>query len=328
MILTLPFFARAVSVVCDGKITDREWAGGPKITLAQNTGQSNCDVEFACLRVIVNNGGSEMFLALQVLTGQLEKDNTLAGFNIYVNGSLCASCLLNGEAAYDQYTYAVDTAIVALDNDDFAAEARVGFKTGLPDRIDLGIRILDGYGEPSTLFVNTVYRAETTASTPAETTTGRATTTAGPTTKAQTTKAQTTKAQTTEAQASKAQTAEVQTTKAQKPAAAPNVTAGNTTGSAASPTAAAGVTAHTPDGTSGAAPANAAVSRPDGGETETHALSPSSGFSRTKYIVLVSAAALLLVAALAISVYAGLSKKSGEPEESPPAEDTPDVPAD
>lgn len=321
LLLIPPFYARAVSVVCDGKITEREWAGCLQYTLAQSTAESNCDVEFAYLRVIADGGDGEIFLALQAVTNDLEPDNALAGFEIYINGSLCAACPLNGEAVYDQYAYAVNTGFQAMGNNDFAAEVRVGFKTVMPDSIRLGIRVLDGYGEPSTLFTQTVYETQTTAEQSTQTTTG-----AKPTT---TVTVSATKADKT-TKPDKPSPGTSGTTRAvtQKPVVTHNYP-GATAGFDTDTTAAADVTVYTENGSSGTAPAGSAGSQSGVGEAQTQASNQSPGFGRTRYIVMVSLAVLLLAAALAICIYAGLSKKEGTAAENSSADNNePDEPAE
>jgi len=176
------FAAGAVSI--DGTIGTLEWKNALRYEVFSHGATTNCDINFAYMRVLINKTDSEVYLAFQVMqktAGALNEKTTLAGVKLFMKSGTSITCRSAGTNEYNINSYDVDSKTIIGTNNDFTAEIRIGFKFGVPENVMLGLQFIDSYGEPSNYYkwpipAQTTTAAETTTK-KQETTTVRETTT-------------------------------------------------------------------------------------------------------------------------------------------------------
>ena len=194
VLLILPSAAAAVTV--DGVMENVEWKGTEKYILISSGASSNCSIDFAMLRIKIDNSKQAVYLGFQATQKQadiLEPSNTLAGIRFTLEGNDYITCTPSGTGEYNINAYDVESIVSIGSNNDFTAEIRIGFKYGIPEKAVPGMQIVDGYGQPSNYYEWPVEPTTEATTTEKVTTTKRETTTKAPTTaKPTTTKAPTT----------------------------------------------------------------------------------------------------------------------------------------
>ncbi len=147
--LLLSAFAVSVfSADIDGFDKGAEWDGATTYMLID--GESNCNVNFAAVKVMFDEEDSAVFMCFMFLDPNLDVDNAFVGVSLSVeNSSPFAIAANNSPAGYDIDKYSFDGAISVDENHGATCEMRIGFKEGLPKTIGCTVRFFDAYGEPS-----------------------------------------------------------------------------------------------------------------------------------------------------------------------------------
>ena len=165
VLLLLAFAVSAFSADIDGFDKGAEWDGATAYKLID--GESNCNVNFAAVKVKIDAENSAIFMCFMFIDPNLDAENALAGVSLAVENStpfvITAS---STPAVYDIEKYSFDGAISVDENNGATCEMRIGFKEGLPKTIGCTVRFIDASGEPSNYYdfvvVNEFY-VETTA---------------------------------------------------------------------------------------------------------------------------------------------------------------------
>lgn len=265
--------ASAAPVKIDGIPGNAEWQPAQGVELAGSKTESNCGIEYAFVKWMVDDKNAAVTLAVLVTADGYASGNELvaalfvpqAGSQVAVTAACVQTC--------DDSLYSVQSAFAGMSGESYAWEVRIGFKFGLPSGPMMGIRLRDALGSLSNYYEIPVFaRDGTTVSSP-ETTAH----------KTQTTKGAPTEPATGKEPAETNRPAGPAATSAQKPAGTASTAADVT----AIPTAAASRT-----------------------ETarETGAAATAAGkTSSRRFGFTVAAAAALVAAAAGISVWAGYS---------------------
>lgn len=299
----LSSFAGAVTV--DGIIGNLEWSKAEKFEIFKIGSTTNCDIDFAYMRVLINRDNSEVYLAFQVMqktAGALNAKTTLAGVKLFMKSGTEITCRSDGTNDYNINDYDVDTKIVIGTNNDLTAEMRIGFKFGVPENIMLGLQLIDSYGEPSNYYKWPIEAQTTTA---AETTTKKQETTTRKTDSTTQKQTGTTAWETTEktTAANTGSTSAVNNGEQQSTAAAANTADGGITQNS--------VQATTQEVTGQTMTNGNTTGAPD----ETDASARPVEINKTKQIAAIGVAVLLLAIAVFLCVLAGKPKKNLKPAE-------------
>lgn len=358
VLFILPATAGAITV--DGILESVEWKGTEKYVLISAGESSNCSIDFALMKIKVDNGNQAVYLGFQATQKQsdaLEEDNVLAGIRLNLDGNGYILCTQSGISEYDINKYDINAKIIVGTNNDFTAEIRIGFKFSIPEKAVPGVQIVDGFGQPSNYYAWPVEPTTEATTTEKVTTTKKETTTKEPTTKKETTtkapttaKPITTKAPTTaKPTTTKAPTtAKPTTTKAPTTTAAQESTTAETTATIAATTQKASITTQvqaiisikepdtnqiyrttaSPSTTSAATSYAAGILSQTGAEEESSdpyepaTVNESAGINRAKQILAIAVAVLLIAAAVCLSIFAGRPQKKSEPSAEEPRNET------
>ncbi len=189
----------AAAISIDGNMDSVEWDSADKYVIIDGDDE-NCDVNFALMKVIVDNEARTVTFCFACLCDNLEQDNTNAGVSVCIDSSdavisNAANSPLNREA--NDYVFSAYTKLDT--HNGLICEMRVSFRNGIPEKIPVKIQIIDGDGRYSNVYRYTIANADyTTESTIFyNSTTERQTTTQRKTTKETTVKKSTTKKNTT-----------------------------------------------------------------------------------------------------------------------------------
>lgn len=163
--LLLFLTASAFSHDIDGFDTGSEWEGATTYKLID--GESNCNVNFAAVKVKIDAENGALFICFMYLDSSLDANNGLTGVSLSVeNSSLFEITTSSSPEAYDIDKYSFNGAISVDENCGATCEMRIGFKQGLPKIINCTVSFIDSYGKPSNYYdfvlVNELY-VETTA---------------------------------------------------------------------------------------------------------------------------------------------------------------------
>ena len=189
------FPIKASAITIDGKIENLEWKNVERVTLFKNNSNTNCDIDFAIMRVFVDGKNNAVFLAVQVTqktAGALQPDNKLAGIKLSTSFGESIFYLIDDTHTFDSATYSVSQKMVVGTNNDLSIEMRIGYLFGVPANPLAGLQLIDSYGQYSNYYSFPV--VETTPATTVATTNPVTTTptTTKPSTAKSTTKPSTT----------------------------------------------------------------------------------------------------------------------------------------
>ena len=213
-----------VDIILDGLMSNSEWESAQVETIVKPGDSSNCSVTYAAMKWQICSDESAAYFVFAAKCEALERDNQLCGFSVKLeNTDAVIATAKNSPLTFNADLYHIDACVLVNTDQGVVCEMRIGFKRGIPEKTPMEIRIIDAFGEPSTVYnyilENPDYTEPTAAVLAPETT--EATTTKAPkTTKVTTTKApKTTKVTTTKPpKTTKATTTKVTTTKAPKTA--------------------------------------------------------------------------------------------------------------
>lgn len=197
----------AYSVNVDGFNNGDEWSGATVNQLI--SGESNCNINNAFVKTIFEPDENAVYFCFLFIDPTLESDNDKAGISIKIEDSESFDINASDSLVYfDNEKYSFEGAFSVDKNNGATSEIRVGFKFGLPQRINISVRFIDSEGNLSNVYpfalINDHYVetteliiSQTEAETERVTTTKATTTKAVRTTKEKTTKVKTTKNKTT-----------------------------------------------------------------------------------------------------------------------------------
>lgn len=135
----------ASSVDIDGYQGGVEWDGATSDLLI--SGESNCGVEFALVKTLIDTESSALFLCFTFIDQKIKTDNLNAGVALCVeNSDQFEITLFNSYLSADSSKYSFDSAIRADENNGAICEFRIGFKYGLPETIPFSVRFIDAEG--------------------------------------------------------------------------------------------------------------------------------------------------------------------------------------
>lgn len=150
-LLLLAFAVSAFSADIDGYDKGAEWDGATVYKLVD--GESNCNVNFAAVKVKLDAENSAVFLCFMFIDPNLEADNAAVGVSLSVENSAPFEITASSSpAGYDIGKYSFDGAITVDENSGATCEMRIGFKEGLPKTIACTVRFIDANGEPSNYY--------------------------------------------------------------------------------------------------------------------------------------------------------------------------------
>ncbi len=146
---------RVFSFDIDGLDSGIEWDGATSYTLID--GESNCGINFGLVKVKFDHETSALLLCFHFIDPDMERDNQNAGITISVEDSpefgIVASHVTRSE---NIPPYSFDGAIGVYEFNGATCEVRVGFKSGLPEKIDCKVRFVDSQGYYSNYYDFTV----------------------------------------------------------------------------------------------------------------------------------------------------------------------------
>lgn len=151
LIILLNFVMSAFSADIDGFDMGTEWDEAVSYKLVD--GESNCRVNFGVVKAKFDNENNAVFLCFMFIDPSLEQDNMSAGVSISVDYS--SSFLLtmsNTPQNSDIDRFSFDGAMSIDSNNGATCEVRIGFKSGLPQKIECQARFIDSEGEPSSYY--------------------------------------------------------------------------------------------------------------------------------------------------------------------------------
>ena len=281
LMAVLAFTACAVPVKIDGIAGNAEWQPATGVELAGSKAESNCGIEYAYVKWMVDEKNAAVTLAVFVTADGYESGNTLVAALFVPQAGSQVAVTAAGVQACDDSLYSVQSAFAGMSGESFAWEVRIGFKFGLPSTPMMGIRLRDALGSLSNYYEIPVFAQEGTTATAAETTTH--------------------KTQTTKGSAGEPAT-QKEHTSTNRPAGSATTAEQKLSGTASEPLTAAV--------TSTVAASNQTETAQKDGAAAAAAVTPSS----RRFGFTVAAAAVLIAAAAGISVWAGYSgrKKLGE----------------
>ena len=285
-------------------------------------------------------------LLRQMREGETDAPQTQTGVEVSINGVRCFTALLDGTVTdLDRDRFDADVCVVFYDDSDtdnpetnnFDAECRLGLKYWMPHDSVLGLRILDCGGVPSNYYEIPIYPAppttaaaettgEKTGEKPAKTTTEKATTTRADLS------AQSSAVETTQTTRPRTSTRVIAAASAASQTAKPSTRAASTQGKTAAEqivqvhlTASAQETQTEPNttapaGTKAPTESETATETTQGSETDAPAdVSAAENVSilHNAKLLGITAAAVLLTAALMTSVFLGLPKRKQSMNASP-----------
>ena len=155
LMFSLSFSAAAIEI--DGDIGKAEWLQSAEyIVIPFDDGaKSNCGITFAFMKAVINEEERRLYLAFKCIDSAFVQGSGVKGTELYVNGEKekTAAYSDSGKNIYDTASHSLGSAFSEnAAQGEFYAEIYMGFKFGLPQRILLGVRIVDCNGEPSNYY--------------------------------------------------------------------------------------------------------------------------------------------------------------------------------
>lgn len=282
LIAALGVAACAVPVKIDGIAGNAEWQSAEGIELAGSKAESNCGIEYAYVKWMVDEKNVAVTLAVFVTADGYASGNELVAALFVPQAGSQVAVTAAGVQSCDDSLYSAQGAFAGMSGESFAWEVRIGFKFGLPSGTMMGIRLRDAQGSLSNYYEIPVF-AQTAGTTTAAETTMRKTQTTKPGTEAPATRKD---RENTDKPAGAA------TTAPQKP-----------------------ISTTLPEDSSAVNSTGAAQAGQTETSTENGAAATADTQSSRRFGFTIAAAAVLIAAAAGISVWAGYSgrKKPVEP---------------
>lgn len=167
LIIVLVFFSHifnAFSMNIDGMNPDGEWDNASANVIFE--GESNCKINFAAVKNIINAEESALYLCFMFIDPFLETDNTSTGVSLTVGDSDSFTFDVSDSPFHkDTYIHSFEGALTVDENNGATCEIRLGFKEGLPRIISLVVRFIDSAGVYSNEYPVSIvnnYYSETT----------------------------------------------------------------------------------------------------------------------------------------------------------------------
>lgn len=149
----------AFSVDIDGLHTGDEWDGATVNKLLD--GESNSGVNFGLVKTLTDNKESALYLCFMHKDPSLEIDNLNTGVSVSVDNSDCFEISASSSPNYyDTSEHSFGGAVTVDENNGATTEVRIGFKFGLPQKINCTVRFIDSSGALSNLYSFTVINDE------------------------------------------------------------------------------------------------------------------------------------------------------------------------
>ena len=153
------FASEAVSMKIDGIDNGVDWDGATVYDLIG--GSSNCGVTQGFVKVKFDNKNSAVYLCFMFIDPALKKDNLNAGISVQIEGSTpFVLTMSNSPSDYDIDSYSCSGAMTINEHNGATCEMRIGFKSGVPQRISGSVRFIDAEGAPSNYYPFTLINEE------------------------------------------------------------------------------------------------------------------------------------------------------------------------
>ena len=153
------FASEAVSMKIDGIDNGVDWDGATVYNLL--SGSSNCGVTQGFVKVKFDNKNSAVYLCFMFIDPALEKDNLNAGISVQIEGSVpFVLTMSNSPSDYDIDSYSCSGAMTINEHNGATCEMRIGFKSGVPQRVSGSVRFIDSQGAPSNHYPFTLVNEE------------------------------------------------------------------------------------------------------------------------------------------------------------------------
>ena len=149
--VSLAMIISAHSATVDGTDDGFEWDGALAYQLIK--GESNCDVDYAVMKLIIDNENRTVDFCFLFRDPKIEPDNVSAGVSFSVNDS--DAFVITGITKPDNYDtdkYSFEGEISVDENHGVTCEIRLGFKEGVPQNICGSVSFIDGKGMPSNKY--------------------------------------------------------------------------------------------------------------------------------------------------------------------------------
>ena len=141
----------AHSATVDGIDDGYEWDNA--LTYQIINGESNCDVDYAIMKLIIDNENRAVNFCFLFRDPEIEPDNFSAGVSFSLNDSDTFTITGNTKPDnYDANKYSFEGEISVDENHGVTCEIRLGFKEGVPQNICGSVSFIDGKGMPSNKY--------------------------------------------------------------------------------------------------------------------------------------------------------------------------------
>lgn len=153
------FASEAVSMKIDGIDNGVDWDGATVYNLL--SGSSNCGVTQGFVKVKFDNKNSAVYLCFMFIDPAMKKDNLNAGISVQIEGSTpFVLTMSNSPSDYDIDSYSCNGAMTINEHNGATCEMRIGFKSGVPQRVSGSVRFIDAQGVPSNYYGFTLVNEE------------------------------------------------------------------------------------------------------------------------------------------------------------------------
>ncbi len=153
------FASEAVSMEIDGIDNGVDWDSATVYNLI--SGSSNCGVTQGFVKVKFDNKNSAVYLCFMFIDPALEKDNLNAGISVQIEGSApFVLTMSNSPSDFDIDSYSCSGAMTINEHNGATCEMRIGFKSGVPQKVSGSVRFIDAQGAPSNYYSFTLVNEE------------------------------------------------------------------------------------------------------------------------------------------------------------------------
>lgn len=149
---TVTFSVKAGAIAIDGNIENLEWKYAVATELFPHGSNTNCDINFAFMRVHIDEKAKAVFLGFlvtQKAAGAFNAANTSSGVKLDMGVGKEIICRIDGTNSFDKSTYSVTQKMVVGTNNDIVIEIRIGYLFGVPTQPLIGLQLIDSYGKYS-----------------------------------------------------------------------------------------------------------------------------------------------------------------------------------
>lgn len=159
--LTVPLHVSGASVRVDGRLLASEWDDARAVDVISRGEGSNCNVEYARLKAVIDNEENAVYFLFMSMCDGLEKGNTLCGVSVDIESSGAVTVCPGSEGlSLDNDRHSFNAVAFVGDNESFYCEMRVGFKHGVGQSIPVAVRFIDAEGELSTVYRHIIVNDE------------------------------------------------------------------------------------------------------------------------------------------------------------------------